>query len=446
MHYVIIGGDAAGMSAAMQIFKHDQDANITILEAGDTYSYGQCGLPYFVSGEFHDIHDVIARTPKNYRDFGMKAHIFTKVTAINPQLKQVHGTHIRTDESFTYTYDKLLIATGAHPVMPDWPGNTLQQIYTIKTIHDATTIKAAVEAKKRDVTIIGAGYIAMEMAEAFAKQGLHVRMLVRGNQLLKMFDEDMAVHVKEEAEKHYIKIHFHENTERFIGETTVKQVETDKGVYDTDLVLVATGVAPNVAFIEQTTIETGDKQAIRTDAQMKTNLEHIYAAGDCTLAYHRLLQKHVYMPLGTTANKQGRIAGLNMVGKERDFKGIVGTSILQFMDLSLGKTGLSAREAEAASIPYETVTIDVAHMADYFPNTETIHVKLIYAKKTRQLLGGQFIGKAGVDKRIDVIATAITNNMTIDDLEDLDLSYAPPYNTVWDPVQKAARKAASKEN
>lgn len=446
MHYVIIGGDAAGMSAAMQILKHGEKANITILEAGDTYSYGQCGLPYYVGGTFADVNDVIARTPENYREFGMKAHVFTKVTAVNPITKKVSGIHTRTGEPFTYAYDKLLIATGGHPVIPNWPGNDLENIFPIKSIHDAMTIKERITSKKvQHVTIIGAGYIGVEMAEAFAKQGLHVRMLVRGKQLLKMFDPHMAKHITEEAEKYGIAIHFEENTERFIGDATVKQVETDKGIYETDLVLVATGISPSIDFLKQTTIETGDKSAIVTNEWMETNIPDVYAAGDCAVAYHRILQKHVYIPLGTTANKQGRIAGLNMVGRKRSFKGIVGTSILQFMDLSLGKTGLSEEEAKAVSIPYEAVTVEVANQSDYFPTASTMHVKILYELGTRKLLGAQIIGKSGVDKRLDVLVTAITNEMTIDDLEDLDLAYAPPYNTVWDPIQKAARKATPRE-
>lgn len=442
MHYVIIGGDAAGMSAAMQIWKHDKTAKITILEAGNTYSYGQCGLPYVISGDIAEVSDVIARTPEDYFNFGMKAHIYTRVTKVDPTIKKVHGFHVRTGESFTYSYDKLLIATGAAPVKPHWPGSDLQNLHVLKTIDDTQEIMDNLRGDVGHVSIIGGGYIALEMAEAFKKRDLDVHLFIRGKRMLRIFDEDMMSFVREEAESHHIHLHFEEEAKRFLGSEKVNQIETNKGIYDTDLVLIAAGVRPSIEFLQETNIKTAVKQAVEVNEWMETNIDDIYAAGDCATAYHRLLQTNVHIPLGTTANKQGRIAGLNMVGKKRAFKGIIGTSILQFMNITLGRTGISETEAIDHHIPYETVMITASHIAGYFPGAKAIHVKLVFHKETRVLLGAQIIGESGVDKRIDVMVTAITNQMTIDDLEDLDLSYAPPYNGVWDPLQKAARKAA----
>lgn len=442
MKYVIIGGDAAGMSAAMQLLKYDKDAEITVLERGTIYSYGQCGLPYVVSGEIESVDKLISRSVHTFRDkYGIDARTNCQVNKVNAESKTVDGVDTISGAPFSIYYDKLLVASGADPFMPGWDGNDLPGVYALKTIPDAESIMEYMKQGVQDVTIVGGGYIGLEMAEGFSTAGMQVRLLNRSAYVGKIFDEDMAEHIHEETAKQRIDLHLNEDVQKIIGTDQVEKIQTDKGEYSTDLVLVATGVSPNTAFLEGTGIATGMKGAIQVNGFMETNVPDVYAAGDCALHYHKVKKEYDFIPLGTTANKQGRIAGMNMAGVSREFKGITGTSILKFMDLSLGKTGLTEKEASTLKLPYEAVTVQGKDIAGYYPNAKTTYVKLVYRTDDLLLLGGQVIGEKGVDKRVDVLATALFMDMKVTDFEDVDLSYAPPYNGVWDPIQRAARKA-----
>ncbi|MBS4210420.1 FAD-dependent oxidoreductase [Bacillus sp. FJAT-50079] len=442
MKYVIIGGDAAGMSAAMQIIKYDRNADIITLERGSIYSYAQCGLPYVINKQVPKTEDLIARSLDTFRDkFGIDAKICHEVQAVDVKSKSVKGMNKQTNEAFHMNYDKLLIASGGDPFIPDWAGIKLKGIHVLKTIPDAKAIIKDLQNGVQDVTVIGGGYIGLEMAESFRSLGLAVRIINRGKQVAKIFDEDMAAYIHEEAKKQGIEIIFEENVQSIHGEEFVKSIRTDKNEYQTDLVLIATGIRPNTAFLNGSGVETSVKGAIKVNQYMETNIKDVYAAGDCAVQYHLVKQQDDYIPLGTNANKQGRIAGMNMVGLQRPYRGMTGTSILKFMNLTLGKTGLSETEARSLRLNYASAVVTTKDIAGYYPGAKNLHVKLVYDLETKRLLGGQVIGENGVAKRIDVLATALFNHMTIEDLEDLDLSYAPPYNGVWDPIQRAARKA-----
>ncbi|WP_281976182.1 CoA-disulfide reductase [Halobacillus litoralis] len=442
MRYIIIGGDAAGMSAAMQIVRNSQEHEIVVFEKGEITSYGQCGLPYVLSGDVEATEDLIARTPERFRSkYGIDVRTLHTVTKVDCDHKIVYGKKQETGESFEEKYDRLLIATGASPVVPPWEGRHLEGIHTLKTIPDIERIMKATTHEVRQVTIIGGGYIGLEMAESFASLGKRVRIIDRGPQLAKIFDEEMGELVHEEAKRNGIELHLGESVEVFRGEEQVERVVTDKGEYATDLVLAAVGVTPNSAFLEGTGIYKGLKDAIEVNAFMETSIMDIYAAGDCALQYHRIKQKGDYIPLGTHANKQGQIAGLNMINQKKAFQGVVGTSILKFFDLTLARTGLSEREAKLEYLPYKTVSLDSTNAAGYYSKKNPMTLKLVYHTDSRQLLGGQIIGGEGTDKRIDVLATALFHKMTVEELQDLDLSYAPPYNSVWDPLQQASRRA-----
>ncbi|WP_181350231.1 FAD-dependent oxidoreductase [Thalassobacillus sp. CUG 92003] len=442
MKYVIIGGDAAGMSAAMQIVRHSEFHQVVTLERGETYSYGQCGLPYAISGEVEATDDLIARTPEKFRDkYGIDARTSHEVTRVDCDKKVVIGDNLATGQSFQEPYDRLLIATGADPILPPWEGKELAGIFPLKTIPDAQDIMDYLSHDVEHATIIGGGYIGLEMAESLRALSKNVRLIDRGGQLAKIFDEDMAELIHAEAKRHDVELCFYQSVEGFQGENRVQQVITDHHRYETDLVLAAVGIAPNTAFLEGTGIRTGINGAIQMNGYMETNIKDVYAAGDCALQYHRVKERDDYVPLGTHANKQGRIAGRNMINQPQTFKGIVGTSIIKFFDLTLGRTGMSEREAHLLHIPHKTVTVDSTHSAGYYAEKDPLTVKLIYHAETAKLLGGQIIGEKGVDKRIDVLAVSLFHSMTIYDLLDLDLAYAPPYNSVWDPVQQAARRA-----
>ncbi|MBT2680557.1 CoA-disulfide reductase [Bacillus sp. ISL-35] len=441
MKILIIGGDAAGMSAAMQMVRNSSGHEITVLEKGGVYSYGQCGLPYVISGKIESTNELIARTPSTFKEkYGIDARVFHEAQKVDVENKMVSGINHSNGETFSLPYDRLLIATGVSSVVPEWEGVTLPGIFSLKTIPDAKAIMDYLDRDIHNVTVIGGGYIGLEMAESFAELGKKVTIIERNEQLAKIFDPDMAELIHEEAVKQNIVLKMGESVEAFGGSDHVESVKTNKGEYKTDLVLVAVGVKPNTSFIEGTGITTIGNGAIQVNAYMQTSIEDIYAAGDCATQYHRVKEKDDHVPLGTHANKQGQIAGLNMVDVHKTFKGIVGTSIIKFFDLTLGRTGLSEKEANTLNIPCGSVTITATDIAGYYPDDKKMKLKLVYHKETHKILGGQIIGENGVDKRIDVLATAIFHSMTTEELLDLDLAYAPPYNGVWDPVQQAARR------
>ncbi|ARK32763.1 FAD-dependent oxidoreductase [Halalkalibacter krulwichiae] len=434
MRYVIIGGDAAGMSAAMQIVRADQKAKVTTLEMGEVYSYAQCGLPYVVGGVIDSFDSLIARDVETFRSkYGIDARVNHEVTAVDVEKQTVSGN------GFSVDYDKLLIATGASPIVPPWDGVELAGIHTVKTIPDTKALVEDLKDAER-IVVVGGGYIGLEMAENFAQLGKKVTMIERNPRLAGIFDPELSENVHVEAKKHGIELRFEESVEAFAGKERVTEVVTDKGRIDADLVVIAIGVRPNTSFLDGTGIHLSGNGAIKVDAFMKTNVENIFAAGDCATQYHRVKERDDYIPLGTHANKQGRLAGCSMIGKPRPFQGIVGTSVIKFFEITLGRTGLSEAEIEELGYPYKTIEASIPHIAGYYPEPKKLDIRLSYHAETEQLLGGQIIGKEGVDKRIDVLATALFHRMRISELEDLDLAYAPPYNGVWDPIQQVARR------
>ncbi|UOQ86074.1 CoA-disulfide reductase [Gracilibacillus salinarum] len=439
MKYVIIGGVAAGMSAAMEIVRTDKKADITVLERGADYSYGQCGLPYVINGLVTSTESVIARSVETFRNkYGIDARIHTEVTDIDASSQTVRYRDQKSEQEITY--DRLLIATGADPVRPEWDGINLAGIHCLKTIPNTEAIMADLSEEVKQVTIVGGGYIGLEMAEVFTSLGKKVRLIQRGDQLASIFDNEMAKLIEEEALKHNVEVTLAEEVIGFSGSQRVQKVITDKAQYNADLVLISAGVKPNTEFIVNSNIQCNEAGAIRVNAYMQSSVANIYAAGDCATDYHMIKQLEDYIPLGTTANKQGRIAGANMAGNPITFKGIVGTSILKFFDITLARTGLTEAEATKLQIPYQTISRKSTDHAGYYPDANPLHIKLLYHRKTNLLLGGQVISKKGADKRIDVLATALYNRMTVQELQDLDLSYAPPYNSVWDPIQQISRR------
>lgn len=442
MKVVIIGGDAAGMSAAMEIYRNDKEAEILVLERSAIYSYGQCGLPYVINGKVSHTDELIARDVETYREkYGMDARIFHEVTAIDTQAQIVYATDVNSNEAFEFSYDRLLIATGASPTMPAWENQHLQGIHYVKTIPEMDVLMKDL-ANTKHVTVIGAGYIGLEVAETIRARGLKVRMIQRGTQLMANLDPELAELVLEEAIKNGIDVLLEEEVIGFEGQQNIRGVRTNKGSHETDLVIVATGVKPNTQFANGfAKLPNG---ALIVNEKMETSIPNVYAAGDCASHYHRVKQKDDYLPLGTTANKQGRIAGLNIAGIEQTFKGIVGTSILKFFDLQIGMTGLTNEAADDLNHVVEVYRYEANDVASYYPPVSPMKIRMLVEQQSRQLLGMQAIGESGVDKRIDVFATALFNAMTFEDLLDLDLAYAPPFNGVWDAIQQAPKRYGKK--
>lgn len=350
------------------------------------------------------------------------------------------GHHTKTKEPFTESYDRLLIATGASPVTLDLDSQPLEGVHVLKTIPHALSILDHLKKDITHVTIIGGGYIGLEMAENLKALGKNVHIIQRGAALGPGFDSDMAKYLKEEADAKGIHVSLGETVQQLEGKSHVTAVITDKQTIQTDMVIMAIGVTPQTSFLHNTGIKRLQNGAIAVNEYMQTNIKDIYAAGDCAATYHRIKKSLDYIPLGTTANKQGRIAGFHMTGTNRAFQGVTGTAVMKFMDVTAGRTGLSEKEAKEADIPFSVITIDSTDHAKYYPEAQKMKVKLIYRSDDHTLLGAQIIGRNGVDKRIDIVAAALYQELTITDLEDLDISYAPPFNSVWDPLQQAARR------
>ncbi|WP_107838451.1 FAD-dependent oxidoreductase [Metasolibacillus meyeri] len=434
MKYVIIGGDAAGMSAAMEILRNVDNAEITTLERGEIYSYGQCGLPYVIDGRISSPDHLIARSALEFRKRGIDARIHHEVQKVDFEAQVVKGRY--RAEPFTVSYDKLLIATGASPTMPDWEGAHLANIHTVKTIPQMNELLESLQ-DTRHVTVLGAGYIALEVVEALKSRNLQVRLIHRGKQLMSLIDEQLAEHVLAEAQKHGVEVLLNEQVTGFSGATRVEAVITEQGSYPTDLVIVATGIKPNTAFADK--LEQWGNGAIIVDEHMQTSIPNVYAAGDCVAHFNYVKGEYDYVALGTTANKQGRIAGLNMAGKTAHFKGVAGTAILKFFDLAIGMTGITSNDADKLGLAYDVYTHKANHIAGYYPDVQPIYLRMVVEKNTQKLLGLQAVG-AGVDKRIDVFATALAAEMTLPELLDIDLSYSPPFNGVWDPLLQIAKR------
>lgn len=442
--FVIIGGDAAGMSAAMQIRRSLPEAEIIAFEMGGVFSYAQCGLPYFVSGDVAATENLIARTEAEFNEkYRIQAKAYHEVTAIHPETKEISVTALQSGNTFRVGYDKLLIATGGSPVVPEWPGIQAEGVFTLKTVPDAHRIKdLASSASVQEVVIVGGGYIGLEMAEAFHLLGKKVTLLQRGDQIAGVFDKELADEAQKYMQSQGIDVVVGQDVTEILQENgRVNGVNTDKGSFPAQLVLISIGISPNSDFAEAAGIKLGVKKAIAVNRSMETNIPDIYAAGDCATQYHRIKQQDDYIPLGTTANKQGRLAGSIMAGEKKAFGGIVGSAVLKILDFQMARTGLSEKEAQTQKMPYDTVTIQSLSHAGYYPEAKKIQLKLVYRKDNHLLLGGQAVGFGGVAKRIDVLAAALYNEMTLEQLEELDLTYAPPFNSSWDPIQQAARVA-----
>ncbi|MEG0260574.1 MAG: FAD-dependent oxidoreductase, partial [Lysinibacillus sp.] len=422
MKYVIVGGDAAGMSAAMEIYRNVPGAKITSIERGFIYSYGQCGLPYVVDGRISSTKRLIARDVATFRDkYGIDAKVGHNVERIDAKKQLVIGTDLASGEQFEIPYDKLLIATGADPVIPVEHGADLVGVHTVKTIPQLEDLLADLTDIIEKVTIIGGGFIGLEMAETLHARGKKVRIIQRSGYVASMLDEELAQHVHEEAKKHGVEIVLNASVKAFEGQERVTSVVTDSGVFETDLIIVSAGIQPNTQCLENSGVVLAKNGAVIVNRHLETSVENIYAAGDCAMHFNLVKERLDYVPLGTTANKQGRLAGLNMAGKFAPFKGIVGTSIMKFFDLTIASTGINEKTAKKLGFEYEAFKLSARHIAGYYPGAQRIYMKVIVRKRDQLLLGAQIVGPAGIDKRVDVFATALFNKMTLPDLLDLDL-------------------------
>ncbi|WP_252244688.1 MULTISPECIES: FAD-dependent oxidoreductase [unclassified Clostridium] len=432
MKIIVIGAVAAGTSAAAKARRNDDFAEIVIYEKDKDISYSGCGLPYYIGGEIKNIDEL---TPRNPSFFKKKYNIdvFTgyEVLNINSLEKSITVKNLHTNEVFKDTYDKLVLATGASPFMPNIKGIENKNVFFLRNVQSARNIKNfIINNKPKNAVIVGTGFIGFEMVENLIEEKLNVTILEKANKITPNLDEDMAQYLENTLKKKDVKI----IKDTDISEISEKQVIlADKTVLDSDMVIMATGVRPNVDLARECKIEIGITGAIKVDNRMETNIKDIYACGDCIETFSLITGKSIYRPLGSTANKTGRIAGDALTGGNLRYKGNLGTGIFKLFDMTIANTGLS--EKEALSEGYDIV---VCHnikpdKPSYFHGKEMV-IKAIADKKTEKILGVQIIGYEGVDKRIDVFATLITYGAKVDELFHLDLAYAPPFSTTKDPV------------
>jgi NADPH-dependent 2,4-dienoyl-CoA reductase/sulfur reductase-like enzyme len=438
MKLLVIGGVAAGMSAASKLKRIHKDAQIVVYEKGCFLSYGACGLPYYVSGENDDYTKMIARTKEQFEEMGMEIFLQHEVVKVVPEKKQVMIKDLVKNKLFIDTYDKLMVATGTIPIVPPFPGVGLKNIYGLKTLEDGIRLKEVTERSEiQDIVIVGGGYIGIEVVEAMIKQGKRVRVIELSDRILKTFDQELTDLAQEELVKHGVELNLIEKVEAFIGTEQVEAVQTDKGTYRADLVLLSIGVKPATKFLEGSGIALSENGAVIVDREMRTNIQDVYSAGDCAQVYHKVMEENTYIPLGTNANKCGRIAGSNIAGQHNKYVGTLGSAAIKVCDLEMGRTGLSEEEAKKLAIDYTTVFVKSADHPGYYPNQTPIWIKLICEKRSRKILGAQAIGNKGAVLRIDIFAVAIHNQMTADELGMTDLVYAPPFAGVWDAVHIA---------
>lgn len=440
---VVIGGVAAGMSAAAKAKRTDRDLEVIVYEKGPFISYGACGMPYMIAGDIPDYRALIARTPEQMVKQGVTVHLHHEVTAIDPETCTVTVRALQNEREFVQEYDRLIIATGARPVRPPLPGSHLAGVFALRSLESGLAIQRFVaEVKPQKAVVVGGGYVGVEMAETLQRLGLEVTMLVRSGQVMRTtLDDDVRELVHAELIRQEIKV-VQGMPVAFEGNEQLKAVLTESKHYPCDIVLLGIGVQPSVELTRAAGVTMGTTGAIATDEHMCTNLPHVYAAGDCAETLHLVTGEPAYIPLGSTANKQGRVAGENAAGGKATFGGIVGTMVVRCFDQTVATTGLTATKARAAGFAVKETMVRAKDISHYFPGAADIYVKLVGNAENNRLLGGQIVGQKGVAKRVDVLATALHNRMTIADLRRLDLSYAPPFAPVWDPILVAANVAA----
>jgi len=444
---IVVGGVAAGMSAASQIRRRQPKSKVAVLERGSHISYGACGMPYNIEDPERSIEDLVVLNAEHARSKrGIDLRLRHCVNEIDLAAGNVSVTDEDNNRDFREPFDALVIATGARAIRLPLPGFDLPGIEVLRDLGDGAAIKRSLENQPRRAVIVGAGYIGMEMAHVLTARGLQVTVLERLPQLLPGWHEETVAVVMETLSSQGVEYHTGATVKAAEAgsDGRVASVVTDRGAFDADLVLVAAGVRPNVELASGAGIRIGDTGAIWVNQSQQTSVPTVWAAGDCAEAYHRILRRNAWVPLGTTANKQGRVAGANVVGANQRFRGIVGTAGFVVFDLEVARTGIGEHQAKEEGFDPVTATIRQRSRAHGYPGGVPIQTHLVADRETGLLLGAELVGKEGAALRVNTLATALAAHMTVTDLQNLDLVYAPPFASVWDPVLVAANQLIKK--
>lgn len=445
---VVVGGDAAGMSAASQAKRRaGDDLEVVALERSHHASYSACGIPYWVGGEVEAQDDLVARTPEEHRRRGIDLRMRHEATAIDLDAGRVAVRDLEGATSYALGFDELVLATGAVPVRPPLPGVDAAGVFGVQTLDDgAEMIDALRRDRPRTAVVVGAGYIGIEMAEALVRRDVAVTVVDQAVEPMTTLDPDMGRLVRTAMEGIGIDVRTGSAVERFdAADGRVRGVVLDGATLPADLVVLGVGVAPEASLAAAAGLPRGGSGAIRVDLRLRVvGHEHLWAGGDCVETFNRVSQRWGHVPLGTHANKHGRVIGENVSGGYATFAGVVGTAVSKVCDLEIARTGLLERDAREVGLRFEAVTVEATTRAGYFAGANPLTVKLLAEHRSGRLLGAQIVGRGeGSAKRIDTCAVALWHGMTVEEMTGLDLGYAPPFSPVWDPVLVAARTAAS---
>lgn len=440
MKVVIVGGVAGGATAAARIRRLDEHAEIVVFERSGYISYANCGLPYYIGGVIEDPEDLTLQTPESfYRRFHIHMKVHHEVVAIHPDRKTVSVKNLETGKVFEENYDKLLLSPGAKPVWPNLPGMESKKLFTLRTVEDTFRIKEFVDVNKpKSAVMVGGGFIGLEVAENLRELGIEVTIVQRPKQLMNPFDADMASFIHNEVRKHGVKLALGYSVEGFVENGTgIDVLLKENAPLHTDMVVLAIGVTPESALAGEAGLALGIKNSILVNDRMETSIPDIYAVGDAVQVKHYVTGEGTLIALAGPANKQGRIAADNICGGDSRYLGSQGSSVIKVFNMTAAATGLNETNARKSGLEADTVILSPMSHAGYYPGGKVMTMKVVFEKETYRLLGAQIVGYDGVDKRIDVLATAIHAGLKATELKDLDLAYAPPYSSAKDPVNMA---------
>jgi NADPH-dependent 2,4-dienoyl-CoA reductase/sulfur reductase-like enzyme/rhodanese-related sulfurtransferase len=435
MKVIIIGGVAAGTKVAAKLKRENYDYDVTILTKSKYISYAGCGLPYYIGKVIQQRDQLIVNTPGSFSKLtGVTVMTETEVTKVNPDDKTVHARNLKTNETLSLSYDKLVIASGAEAVRPPVDGINLKNVFSLRTPDDAEALCRVVEAGDiKRVVIVGGGYIGLEIAENLSSSGIRTIIIYMAKHILPGFDEEFAEYIENYLADQGIMTFTDTKLEAIIGEEKVEKVQANKRAFKADAVILCTGIRANTDFIVDSGIELMPDNTVKVNEYLQTNFKDIFAVGDCATVKNRITNEHTWSPMGSTANIAGRIAAQNIAGKKTAYPGVLRTSVARLPNINVGRTGLTEKAAKKAGYDAVSVTAVVDDKAHYYPDASNYIVKMTADRKSRYLLGLQVIGKGAVDKMVDIAATAISLGATLHDIVNIDLAYAPPFSTAIHP-------------
>jgi NADPH-dependent 2,4-dienoyl-CoA reductase/sulfur reductase-like enzyme len=439
---VVVGGDAAGMSAASQARRRRPPAELDVVafERGPHVSYSACGLTYYAGDVVKDWRDLVARTAEEFSAQDIEVRTGHEVEAVDLEGRRVRVRDLDAGRVVEEAWDVLVVATGSEPVRPPIDGIDLPGVYGLSVLQDGIDLRRAVDAGPERAVIVGGGYIGLEAAEALVKRGIPTALVEAAPQVMGRMDPDMGELVSQAVRDIGVELYLEEEVEAIEGDDRVRAVRTAARTLDADVVVLGLGTRPGVGLARAAGIELGRSGAIAVNPRMQTRHDGVWAAGDCAEARHLVSGEPVSYHLGTIANKQGRVCGINIGGGYATFPGVLGTAVSKVCDVEVARTGLSEAELGPLGLQWEQAVVESTTRAGYFPGAEPLRAKVVAERRSGRLLGAQIVGREGSAKRIDVFATALWNQMTVAEMVNMDLSYAPPFSPVWDPVLIATRK------